>query len=267
MSLAVCACSYNALLSFTWHKTLSPKPSKHRNDIYGDIDQRETTHEAIPAATVVLLRDKNLSTELLMLRKNSRIAFGGMWVFPGGRIDDEDYDASRDLEVAARQAAVRESNEEANISLSSDEFHWFAHWTPPASTPVRYATWFFLANVPEGLEQVKVDGGEITDHAWISPRVAMERHAKEEIDLAPPTWVTLYHLSKFNSAKDIIDHFADRQPRYYETHLGKQADGTRVAMWSGDSGYEEYLADSNGDTHRLVMKPGGFEFLHSALTY
>jgi 8-oxo-dGTP pyrophosphatase MutT (NUDIX family) len=42
------------------------------------------------AATVVLLRDGDDGLETLMLRKNSRLAFGGMWVFPGGRIDDGD---------------------------------------------------------------------------------------------------------------------------------------------------------------------------------
>ena len=42
------------------------------------------THDA---ATVVLLRDGAGGLETLLLRRNSRIAFGGMWVFPGGRVD------------------------------------------------------------------------------------------------------------------------------------------------------------------------------------
>ena len=47
---------------------------------------------AIPAATVVLLRDAPGGVETLMLRRNSKLAFaGGAWVFPGGRIDPEDY--------------------------------------------------------------------------------------------------------------------------------------------------------------------------------
>ena len=44
----------------------------------------------IPAATVVVLRDGDAGLEVLMLRKNSKIVFGGMWVFPGGRVDSED---------------------------------------------------------------------------------------------------------------------------------------------------------------------------------
>jgi len=43
----------------------------------------------VAAATVVLLRDGDEGLETLMLRRNSKIAFGGMWVFPGGRVDAE----------------------------------------------------------------------------------------------------------------------------------------------------------------------------------
>ncbi len=243
------------------------EPSKHRNDIYGDIEKRETTTPAVPAATVALLRDREGVAEVLMLKKNSKIAFGGLWVFPGGRIDDEDFDAPDDLEQAARNAAVRETIEEANMTLEGSAFHWFAHWTPPASTPVRFATWFFLARAPSASDDVKVDGGEIKEHAWITPGEALQRHAHEEIDLAPPTWVTLYHLSKYTQSTEAIEHFSQLAPRYYETHLAKNSTGTRIAMWDGDAGYEDYDADAEGATHRLVMNPSGFKFLHSAAQY
>lgn len=243
------------------------EPLKHRNDIYGDIEKRETSTPAVPAATVALLRDRDGVAEVLMLKKNSKIAFGGLWVFPGGRIDDDDFDAPDDLEQAARNAAVRETIEEANMALEGGAFHWFAHWTPPASTPVRFATWFFLARAPSASDEVKVDGGEIKEHAWITPDEALRRHAREEIDLAPPTWVTLYHLSKYTPSTEAIEHFSQLAPRYYETHLAKNSTGTRIAMWEGDAGYEAYDADADGATHRLVMDPNGFKFLHSAAQY
>lgn len=243
------------------------EPTKHRNDIYGDIEKRETSTPAVPAATVALLRDRNGVAEVLMLRKNSKIAFGGLWVFPGGRIDDNDFDAPDDLQQAARNAAVRETIEEASIRLEGDAFHWFAHWTPPASTPVRFGTWFFIARAPNASDEVQVDGGEIKEHAWITPTEALQRHSREEIDLAPPTWVTLYHLSNYSSSGEAINHFRRLTPRYYETHLAKNRAGTRIAMWEGDAGYKEYDADKEGDTHRLVMEPNGFRFLHSAVSY
>src|SRR5688500_20282444 len=71
--------------------------------------------EARPAATVVLMRDAANADglEVLLLRRNSQLAFyGGAWGFPGGRIDDADGPA-QDLELRARRAAVRELREEA----------------------------------------------------------------------------------------------------------------------------------------------------------
>ena len=49
----------------------------------------------IPAATVVLVRDGDDGLEVLMLRRSSAGQFGGMWVFPGGKIDEADIAGRR----------------------------------------------------------------------------------------------------------------------------------------------------------------------------
>jgi len=238
---------------------------KHRNDIYGDdIAVREGGNPAIPAATVVLLRDMD-SLEVLMLHKTSSIAFGGMWVFPGGRIDPDDYPESGDVDLAARKAAVRETREEAGIDAPADDFVWFAHWTPPPSTPKRFATWFFAARATD--HAVSIDGGEIQNHEWLSPAAALARHAAGEIDLAPPTWVTLYQLSLYPDVEALLRRLAVAGPRFYETRLAKRGDGVRVAMWHGDAGYEGWEAEAAGERHRLVMTPGGFVFENSIESY
>ena len=66
----------------------------------------------VAAATVVVLRDGADGLETLMLRRNSKISFGGMWVFPGGRVDEADRAglAADDELGAARVAAVRARN-------------------------------------------------------------------------------------------------------------------------------------------------------------
>lgn len=245
--------------------------SRHRNDIYGDIlrDQQNKgkgAEPAIPAATVLLLRDTTDGPEVLMLHKTSKIDFGGMWVFPGGRIDTDDYSDPDDHNTAAVTAAVRETQEEAGIVIPRDNFVWFSHWTPPASTRRRYATWFFATSTDKD-HRIEVDGGEIQNHQWINPARALEQHASGNIDLAPPTWVSLYHLGRFSRVNDALAAFDASQPRVYQTRVAKTQDEHRVALWQGDAGYETWDADVDGPTHRLVMKPGGFEFLHSAIDY
>lgn len=244
--------------------------TRHKNDIYSDDAGNDRDKQdyppAIPAATVLLLRDDSQGLEVLMLHKNSKIAFGGMWVFPGGRIDDEDYLAPDDHDTAARRAAAREAEEEAGILIPPDDFVWFAHWTPPPSTAKRFATWFFVTDAAEDHEIV-IDDGEIKDHQWIQPQTAIEQHASGAIDLAPPTWVSLYQLTRFGNSAEALAHLQGTTPRYYQTRIGQESDGTRVAMWSGDAGYDDWNAATTGATHRLIMRPGGFEFLHSALDY
>ena len=249
---------------------MQEEKDQHRNDMYGDVTPKNDETGAdplIPAATVVLLRDTSSGVETLMLRKNSKITFGGMWVFPGGRIDPEDYPADGNLETAARNAAARETAEEAGIAVTSGAFEWFAHWTPPATGPAkRFATWFFAAKVPR-LHEVQIDDGEIKEHTWISPTTALEKHAAGEIDLVPPTWVTLYHLARYQPVQRILDHFHHNEAKVYVTRVAQAGDGNRVAMWQGDAGYEEWQPDAGGHRHRLIMAKEGFIFENSIESY
>ncbi len=240
---------------------------KHRNDTYADdvAATRGAETPAIPAATVVLLRDHDSRIETLMLHRTSQGAFGGMWVFPGGRIDPEDYPADRDPNVAARNAAIRETLEEAGMVVSPEGVAWFAHWTPPPGTPKRFATWFFAVRAES--HEVTIDGGEIQNHQWIAPQAALERHAGGEIDLAPPTWVTLHQMSRFSDVDAALARLRAIPPRVYETRIAKRADGIRVAMWRGDAGYETWSGDAPGERHRLTMSPGGFVFESTAVAY
>ncbi len=243
--------------------------TKHKNDIYGDLKkdrENEDSEPAIPAATVLLLRRYGNENQVLMLHKTSKIAFGGMWVFPGGKIDAEDYGDGLEDDDAARVAAARETEEEAGIRIAADEFIWFAHWTPPASTARRFATWFFLTSTDTDHE-ISVDGGEIQNHQWINPAEALKQHAKGEIDLAPPTWVSLYQIARFDTIEQTLSEFREKPPRYYQTRVVQDTDGARVALWDGDAGYPEWDPTASGPRHRLTMSKNGFEFEHDAVNY
>ena len=212
---------------------------------------------AIPAATVVLVRDGVSDLEVLMLHRTSKVAFGGMWVFPGGRVDDGDRrDDDVSDEAAARRAAARESLEECALAVDPDDLVPYSHWVPPAITPRRYATWFFLARASAG--DVAVDGGEIHDHAWLTPREVMARRDRGEVDLAPPTWMTLHDLSAHTDVAAALAHAAQRSPLpRYETRWAQIAGGA-VAMWDGDAGYASSQPDEVGLRHRLWMRPDGW---------
>lgn len=92
-----------------------------------------STRPAIPAATLVLVRDQPAGApELLMVERAAKMAFaGGAMVFPGGRIDPGDHALAKNdsivraapddaLQTAARVAAIRETLEETGVAVAFD---------------------------------------------------------------------------------------------------------------------------------------------------
>jgi 8-oxo-dGTP pyrophosphatase MutT (NUDIX family) len=209
---------------------------------------------------VVVARDGVEGVEVLMLRRSSRGAFGGMWVFPGGAVENEDLDpADPDDELAAaRKAAVREAEEEAGIAVDPDALVTFSHWVPPPVAPKRFSTWFFLAPAPTTME-VAVDGAEIHEHEWLRPEAAIAARDAGEIDLAPPTWVTLWRLSAATSVDDAIRIARQAEPQRFVTHM-YFPDGVPVAVWHDDVAYEDGDLGRDGPRHRLAMLPDGWRY-------
>jgi 8-oxo-dGTP pyrophosphatase MutT (NUDIX family) len=217
---------------------------------------------AIPAATVVLLRDGDGGVETLMLRRDSKLAFaGGAWVFPGGRIDPGDYPGgvvSRDDDavlVAARNAAAREAMEEAGLTLDPGSLVWFAHWTPGAIAARRFATWFFVGAAPDG--EVVVDDGEIREHRWIRPTDALTRREAGEIELIPPTWVTLHKLAGATSTAEVCAAARARDPEIFLTHITR-VEGGIASIWEGDVAYDDLDTEKPGPRNRLLMLETGW---------
>lgn len=213
----------------------------------------------IPAATVVLVRDGGNGLETLLLRRNSKIAFGGMWVFPGGRIDDADWHGLTPGEelLAARRAAVRETREEAGLAIGEGTLVPLSHWSPPAIAPKRFLTWFFLAPAPS--ELVTIDRGEIHEHVWLRPGDALARRNALEIELAPPTWVTLEWLNAHRDVAASIAAAAARDPERFVTRIMGSPEGP-VAVWHGDAAYAADEIDCEGPRHRLYMRADGWVY-------
>ena len=215
--------------------------------------------ETYPAATVIVLRDGADGLETLLLRRNSKIAFGGMWVFPGGRIDLADWAglaAVEELE-AARRAAVREAHEEAGLRLDPAGLHALSHWTPPATAPKRFLTWFFVARASS--DEVTIDRGEIHAHEWMRPAEALRRRDAQEIELAPPTWVTLAWSTTRTDVAAAVTAAATRSPERFATRIVLGSEGP-VALWHGDAAYEAETFDVDGPRHRLWMSPTGWRY-------
>jgi 8-oxo-dGTP pyrophosphatase MutT (NUDIX family) len=213
--------------------------------------------EARPAATVVLMRTAPEGLAVLLLRRNSQLAFfGGAWVFPGGRIDDSDG-PSADLATRARIAAARELREEAGLAVDPRELVHFAQWITPPGQPRRFDTWYFAACAPSGT--VQLDLAEVQDHRWMTPAEALDARAAGQIELPPPTFVTLSQLAAYRDPADACRRLAASPVATYAPRPCAVAGG-RVYLYEGDAGFELRDPELPGARHRLLA-------LETAWTY
>ena len=195
-----------------------------------------------PAATVMLLRDTDGGLEVFMLRRTSAAVFaGGMYVFPGGKVDPADGDGDEAYVVAA----IRECYEEAGVLLADDadgrpvddghpalthrdavydgtvdmralaatnglslrtgDLPWVAHWiTPKGETARRFDTRFFAAACPTG-QTSHHDDNETVASMWVRPVDALARGQAGELILMPPTIANLQFLAAHPTVATAMD--------------------------------------------------------------
>lgn len=214
---------------------------------------------ATPAATVILVRDSAEGPQVLMVQRSAKGSFASSWVFPGGKIDPEDYlvGAAGDIIAASRVAACREAAEEADVAVPHDSLVAMSHWMPPKVLPRRFATWFFVAHAPSGTDGVvSIDGGEIVDHLWVRPEAALDMHGQGQVELMPPTWMSLNELSDHPDATAAVAAVGASDFAFYSTR--RLPTDPPIVCWTGDAAYESGDPEAPGPRHRLTLSPGGW---------
>jgi 8-oxo-dGTP pyrophosphatase MutT (NUDIX family) len=192
--------------------------------------------ETLPrqAASVIVLRGADAGLELLLVKRNPEARFmGGAWVFPGGAVDAHEGEGDE----AHRVCAVRELDEEAGIAgVDPEALVKYSRWITPAEVKIRFDTHFFLAPLPDGAEP-RVDGSEIVDHGWFTPRGALDAHRAGEILLVFPTIKHLEQFSAFPTADALVAHAAAHDVVPVQPRIVVSGETARVLL-PGDEGYE-----------------------------
>jgi len=212
-----------------------------------------------PAATLVVLREASDGLETLLLHRNRRLSFGGgQWVFPGGAVEPADEAGSE--EQTARRAAVRETREECGLQLPEEALVPVSHWTTPRPSPKRYATWFFAASLTADADRpVQVDGGEIVQHAWYRPAQALAAHQAGDIQMLPPTYITLHALAEADSVDAALTHWRRQPMLRIEPRIAVEGDTVHM-LYPGDAGYASGEASRPGPRHRCILGPAGWRY-------
>lgn len=213
--------------------------------------------EPIPSATLMLLRDTPQGIETLIMRRHKQIRFlGGFWVFPGGAVDAQDV-ADNEL-ATARKAAIRETHEEAGVRIDEAHLLPVSRWITPEGAPKRFSTWFFVGRASGDV--VQVDGEEMTDSLWVSPAQAIAKHRQQEIDMLPPTLVSLTGLQPFATTDDVLDYYRGREPQFFLPKADFHGEQL-VMLYPGDAGYARQDPADISLQHRCVHTPNGWHYI------
>lgn len=202
---------------------------------------------ALPAASILLIRDGIGGIEVLMIERAKTMRFApGALVFPGGKVDRSDFEAWRWQrylkhdrrilkDMAFRLASARELYEETNILLGKrTDYHPlpiampfekllatrsvrldvadmqpFAHWVTPETMPRRFDTHFFLAADDGHLE--KHDGVEAVSAHWLKPRDVLADWEADRVPLMFPTRLNLMKLARSSTVAAALQA-AKQQP-------------------------------------------------------
>ena len=195
-----------------------------------------------------------------MVRRSRDVKhMGGMWVFPGGRVDPADGDAESDPDGTALNAAIRETHEEAGLVIAPDHLFQMSHWTTPIGAKKRFATWFF-AGVLEADQEVIVDGGEIADHRWIKPAAVLDERQRGELSLMPPQFITLLELDAFEDCQSLSARLCARDPVMYAPRV-TQLNEEMHFLYAGDAGFEHQDPSIEGERHRCIMSGADMTYL------
>jgi 8-oxo-dGTP pyrophosphatase MutT (NUDIX family) len=164
-----------------------------------------------PAASIVLLRrggkHSQRALEVLLLKRSEEAKFmPGVWVFPGGSLDDADGAE----EAGLRACALRELAEEAGIELpAGEELVPFTRWITPEVIATRFDAWFFLALAPAHTPP-QPDGIETTEARWFQPAAALQEEEAGELVLSFPTRTQLQWLAEFRTSDEALAAYRER---------------------------------------------------------
>lgn len=184
---------------------------------------------------MIVLREARDGFELLMVTRPDRGPFGGLVVFPGGKVEDVDVSELANAVVMStaddrefRSAVLRELAEETGLLLTSrgletspvlsgedlfreilasdeqlpgDDLILVSRWVTPVVAARRFDTRFYLL-AGKVVPEVRLDRDELMDFAWVTPSAALDRYNRGEWPMILPT---ISHLRWLASRESIDD--------------------------------------------------------------
>lgn len=152
------------------------------------------------------------------------------------------------------QAGLVDLARDEDVRFALDWLCPFAHWITPVVEPRRYDTWFLVARCPPG-QDLAHDQKETIDSAWLTPHDALERYARAELQLAPPTLLTLEELRDLGTIRAVLARCEQDPIPAIMPHF-ENVDGGLVLLLPGDPDYPDADAEPVRGSTRVELRNG-----------
>ena len=90
-----------------------------------------------------------------------------------------------------------------DLCVACDALHYFSFWETPVRLPKRWATRFFLAQVPPG-QDAEHDGNELTDSCWMTAEDVLSSGKNGDMKLPFPTIASLRTFAGFKTVAEML---------------------------------------------------------------
>lgn len=141
------------------------------------------------SAAAVLIRRRGDGAIYLVERNPELRFFGGYWACPGGTVDAADAPGATP-EARLRACALRELQEEVALEVEPAALRPLCRITTPPFAPVRYATQFFLVELPATVVPA-AQPGELSQGRYWDPNELLASWRRGEVLIVPPVLLLL----------------------------------------------------------------------------
>ncbi|GGU23243.1 hypothetical protein GCM10007979_22800 [Nocardioides albus] len=123
-------------------------------------------------------------------------------------VSGSEWEADR-VALESRALSLTELLTRRGLVLRTDLLAPWAAWTTPVFEPKRFATWFFVARLPEG-QLTRDVSSESSSVLWLGVADAVAQVEAGELAMMPPTYLNCLEVASIGSEDEVLADAAGR---------------------------------------------------------